>query len=99
MAVSLLDVQPDDRVLGIGFGSGLAILELSRIAHEGRVCGVDHSDLMVRQARRRNADGCRRGVVDLRLGSVDELPASTRRSTRSWPSTRSCSGVSPTRAL
>ena len=74
-AVSLLDVQPDDRVLEIGFGPGLAILELSRIAHEGHVCGVDHSELMVLQARRRNADGCRRGVVDLRLGSVDELPA------------------------
>jgi ubiquinone/menaquinone biosynthesis C-methylase UbiE len=74
-AVSLLDVQTEDRVLEIGFGPGLAILELSRIAHEGHVCGIDHSDLMVRQARRRNADGCRRGVVDLRLGSVDELPA------------------------
>ncbi len=30
---------------------------------------------MLRWARRRNADGLRRGVVDLRLGSVDELPA------------------------
>jgi SAM-dependent methyltransferase len=73
--VSLLDVQPDDRVLEIGFGPGLAILELSRIAHEGYVCGIDHSDLMVRQARKRNAAGVRRGVVDLRLGSVDALPA------------------------
>jgi ubiquinone/menaquinone biosynthesis C-methylase UbiE len=73
--VSLLDVQPDDRVLEIGFGPGLAILELSRIAHEGYVCGIDHSELMVRQARRRNADGVRRSVVDLRLGSVDALPA------------------------
>jgi len=74
-AVSLLDVRPDDRVLEIGFGPGLAILELSRIAHEGHVCGIDHSELMVRQARRRNADGVRRGLVDLRLGSVDALPA------------------------
>src|ERR671918_3106209 len=74
-AVSLLDAQPDDRVLEIGFGPGLAILELSRIAHEGYVCGLDHSELMLRQARRRNADGVRRRVVDLRLGSVDALPA------------------------
>ena len=74
-AVSLLDVRPDDRVLEIGFGPGLAILELSRIAHEGHVCGIDHSELMVRQATRRNADGVRRGLVDLRLGSVDALPA------------------------
>jgi ubiquinone/menaquinone biosynthesis C-methylase UbiE len=74
-AVSLLDVQRDDRVLELGFGPGLAIREVSRIAAEGYVCGIDHSELMVRWARRRNADGIRRGVVDLRLGSVDELPA------------------------
>jgi SAM-dependent methyltransferase len=73
-AVSLLDVRRDDRVLEIGFGPGLAISELSRIAVEGYVWGIDHSELMLRWARRRNADGLRRGVVDLRLGSVDELP-------------------------
>jgi ubiquinone/menaquinone biosynthesis C-methylase UbiE len=73
-AVSLLDVRRDDRVLELGFGPGLAISELSRIAVEGYVCGIDHSELMLRWARRRNADGVRRGVVDLRLGSVDELP-------------------------
>src|SRR5215207_3418450 len=74
-AVSLLQVRPDDRVLEIGFGPGLAIRELSRIAHDGYVCGIDHSELMVRQASRRNADGIGRGAVDLRLGSVDALPA------------------------
>jgi SAM-dependent methyltransferase len=73
--VSLLDVQPDDRVLEVGFGPGLAILELSRIAYEGYVCGIDHSEVMLRQASRRNASGIRRGVVDLRSGSVEELPA------------------------
>jgi SAM-dependent methyltransferase len=73
-AVSLLDVRRDDRVLEIGFGPGLATWELSRIAVEGYVCGIDHSELMLRWARRRNADGVRRGLVDLRLGSVDELP-------------------------
>jgi ubiquinone/menaquinone biosynthesis C-methylase UbiE len=74
-AVSLLDVRRDDRVLELGFGPGLAIRELSRIVAEGYVCGIDHSELMLRWARRRNAEGLRRGVVDLRLGSVDELPA------------------------
>jgi ubiquinone/menaquinone biosynthesis C-methylase UbiE len=73
-AVSLLEVRPDDRVLEIGFGPGLAILELSRIAPQGYVCGIDHSELMLRHARRRNADGIRRGVVDLRLASIDDLP-------------------------
>jgi SAM-dependent methyltransferase len=72
--VSLLEVRPDDRVLEIGFGPGLAVRELSHIAREGHVCGIDHSELMVCQAMRRNVDGIRRGVVDLRLGSVDALP-------------------------
>jgi SAM-dependent methyltransferase len=74
-AVSLLDVQRDDRVLEIGFGPGIAIRELSRRAPEGYVCGLDHSAVMVRQAARRNAEAVRRGRVELRLGSADSLPA------------------------
>src|SRR5215213_2178236 len=74
-AVSLLDVRPDDRVLEIGFGPGLAIRELACLATEGYVCGIDHSELMLRRAKRLNAEGLRRGVVDLRLGSVEDLPA------------------------
>ena len=75
-AVSLLDVRPEDRVLEIGFGPGIAIRELGRLARKGYVCGIDHSELMVRRAKRLNAEGLRRGVVDLRLGSVPEdLPA------------------------
>jgi SAM-dependent methyltransferase len=73
--VSLLDVTPTDRVLEIGFGPGIAVQALSRLAIEGRVYGVDASDVMVRQARRRNAGAVRSGRVDLRVGSVDRLPA------------------------
>jgi SAM-dependent methyltransferase len=73
--VSLLDVQRDDRVLEIGFGPGIAIRELSRKASEGYVCGLDHSAVMVQQAAKRNAEGVRRGQVDLRLGSAESLPA------------------------
>jgi len=74
-AVSLLDVQLDDCVLEIGFGPGLAIRELGRLAAEGYVCGIDHSELMLRRAKRLNAEGVRRGLVDLRLASADDLPA------------------------
>jgi SAM-dependent methyltransferase len=74
-AVSLLDVQRDDRVLEIGFGPGVAIRELARLAGDGYVYGLDHSEVMVRQAARRNAEGVRRGRVDVRLGSLERLPA------------------------
>jgi len=73
-AVGLLEVGPCDRVLELGFGPGLAIRELTRLATRGHVCGIDHSEEMVRQARKRNARPVRAGLVDLRLGSAEELP-------------------------
>ncbi|MFI0483922.1 class I SAM-dependent methyltransferase [Actinomadura sp. 9N215] len=74
-AVSLLDVQPTDRVLEIGFGPGLAIAALAERATQGRVYGIDHSAVMVRQATRRNAAAVRSGRVRLTHASVAELPA------------------------
>src|SRR5215470_16638105 len=74
-AVDLLGVEPTDRVLEIGFGPGIAIRELSRRATHGLVCGVDHSDVMVRQATRRNAAAIRAGRVALPCGAAEHLPA------------------------
>src|SRR5215207_2474 len=80
-AVSLLDVRPEDRVLEIGFGPGLAIRELGRLAAEGYVCGIDHSELMLRRAKRLNAEGPQarsgRSAARLRRG-----PARLRRAVR-----------------
>jgi ubiquinone/menaquinone biosynthesis C-methylase UbiE len=73
--VSLLDVRPTDRILEIGFGPGLAIAELSRrVGDAGQVYGVDHSDVMLQQATRRNAAAIRTGRVRLTRASVDQLP-------------------------
>jgi SAM-dependent methyltransferase len=72
--VSLLDVRPTDRVLEIGFGPGIAIAELAGRATRGRVYGVDHSAVMVRQAGRRSHAAVRAGRVVLVQSSVDNLP-------------------------
>src|ERR1035441_1683323 len=72
--VSLLGVQPADRVLEIGFGPGLAVAELVR-AGAGHVYGIDHSGVMLRQASRRNAAAIRAGRVTLINASADQLPA------------------------
>jgi SAM-dependent methyltransferase len=61
--------------LEIGFGPGIAVAEVARRAARGRVYGVDHSAVMVRQARRRNAAAVRAGRVHLVRASVDDLPA------------------------
>src|SRR6185437_4740247 len=72
--VSLLRVRPADRVLEIGCGPGVAVAELAR-AGAGRVYGIDHSAVMVRQASRRNAAAIKAGRVTLVRASVDQLPA------------------------
>lgn len=72
--VSLLEVRSTDRVLEIGSGPGVALAELARQASRGYVCGIDHSPLMVRRARRRNRTAVKAGVLDIRLGSAERLP-------------------------
>ncbi|MEV0236463.1 methyltransferase domain-containing protein [Nonomuraea sp. NPDC050786] len=74
-AVSLLDVQPTDRVLEIGFGPGIAIAEFAARATRGHVFGIDHSQAMVRQAARRNAAAVRAQRVHLTHASVERLPS------------------------
>jgi ubiquinone/menaquinone biosynthesis C-methylase UbiE len=74
-AVGLLDVQPSDRVLEIGFGPGIAVRELARSATRGEVVGIDRSAVMRAQAARRNATAIRTGHVSLTVASVEELPA------------------------
>jgi SAM-dependent methyltransferase len=71
--VSLLSVQPADKVLEIGFGPGLAVAKLAR-AGAGHVYGIDHSEVMLRQASTRNAAAIRAGRVTLIRASADQIP-------------------------
>jgi SAM-dependent methyltransferase len=73
-ALALLDVQPQDHVLEIGFGPGLAVARAAELASRGRVVGIDHSELMLREARDRNAAAIAAGRVELLLGSAERLP-------------------------
>ena len=72
--VELLGVRPADRVLEVGFGPGVAIAALAR-AGAAHVCGVEHSEVMLRQAAKRNAAAIRAGRVTLVNASAAQLPA------------------------
>jgi SAM-dependent methyltransferase len=74
IAIELLDVQPADRVLEIGFGPGVGIQDLSERATDGLVAGIDPSEVMVRQATRRNRRAIAAGLVVLKHGSAAGLP-------------------------
>ncbi len=72
--VSLLDIQPESRVLEIGFGPGVSTQFASEKASKGFVAGIDHSRTMVQAARKRNAQAIKAGRIDLKRGDVATLP-------------------------
>lgn len=70
--VELMELTPGLRVLELGCGPGLALLACARIT--SRVTGLDHSPVMLAQARARLA---REGLADrvtLIQGGLDALP-------------------------
>jgi len=72
--VELLGVRPGERVLELGCGPGVALSLLAERARGGRVVGLDHSPLMLRQAARRNRGALADGVLELRQGDLAALP-------------------------
>lgn len=72
-AVRLLDVQPTDRVVELGCGPGVAVAALAVRAAQGLVVGVDHSAVMIGQARRRNHAAVRARRVRLLRTPVEQL--------------------------
>ena len=72
--ISLLDIQPDHRILEIGFGPGVSTQMASAKASRGFVSGIDHSRTMVQTASQRNADAIRSGRMELKPGEVSALP-------------------------
>ena len=70
--IELADLRGDEDLLDAGCGTGLTMLRIAE-QHPGcRVCGIDLSPKMIEVAR--NDAGKRRLDVDLRSGSITDLP-------------------------
>src|SRR5688500_1222098 len=72
--VDLLAIEPDSRVLEIGFGPDVAIQYAAERATRGHVSGVDSSEAMLKLDRQRNATGVANGSMHLTTGDVRSLP-------------------------
>jgi ubiquinone/menaquinone biosynthesis C-methylase UbiE len=68
----LMELNPDERVLDLGCGSGWATRLLAQLAGHGRVVGIDISDEMVRQARTESAQS---HDIEFRVGSAAQIPS------------------------
>ena len=72
--ISLLDVQPTDHILEVGFGPGTVVQSLATIATAGFVAGIDASELMVKRASKLNVQAIQQGHVQLQQGDALTLP-------------------------
>lgn len=92
--VEVLAPRPDDRVLDLGCGPGVALGLIAERASDGLVCGVDPSPVMLRQAAARVNGSGRGSAVELKQGVASALPypdghftkACTLHSVYFWPS-------------
>jgi cyclopropane fatty-acyl-phospholipid synthase-like methyltransferase len=75
--VGLLALEPNYRVLEIGCGPGFALKACAAKLPEGCVVGIDHSETMVSQARRRLALDIKSGRADVRLSSLSDVASET----------------------
>jgi ubiquinone/menaquinone biosynthesis C-methylase UbiE len=73
-AIAALAVRPGDRILDIGCGPGRSIAALAELAPNGRVVGVDPSELMVGVALRRNHALVSSGRAEIAIASASSLP-------------------------
>lgn len=64
-AIALLDIQPNDRVLEVGFGPGVAIQLVADATPAQWIAGIDPSHQMLEQASARNATEIATGRVVL----------------------------------
>jgi cyclopropane fatty-acyl-phospholipid synthase-like methyltransferase len=72
--LELLELKPQDRVLEIGYGPGLAVEGALQRIDKGLVMGIDHSETMFKQASRRVASAIAQGRAKLLLGDIQEHP-------------------------
>jgi ubiquinone/menaquinone biosynthesis C-methylase UbiE len=77
--VERLDIRPDDRVLEIGCGHGVAASLVCERLEEGRLTAVDRSTKMTQAAARRNAAYIEAGRAEFLVASLEDLDLGDRR--------------------
>ena len=72
--LSHVSIKQQDMILDVGCGGGKTVGKLAMMASEGKVYGLDYSDVSVAMARKLNARLIDKGRVEICEGSVSELP-------------------------
>jgi ubiquinone/menaquinone biosynthesis C-methylase UbiE len=71
-----ISIAPHCAILDVGCGGGRTVKKLAAIATQGKVYGIDYSEESVAATKAVNARSIEQGRVEVRLGSVSQLPFS-----------------------
>ena len=71
----LLEIQPEDKIIEIGFGNGANIKLLLQKAIRGSVTGAEISKTAIEMASKKNAKAISEGRVKLHLAQGNALPS------------------------
>jgi ubiquinone/menaquinone biosynthesis C-methylase UbiE len=77
--VDQLGIRPDDRVLEVGCGHGIAATMVCERLDGGRLTAVDRSAKMIEAAARRNAAHVQAGKAEFLVASLEDLDLGDRR--------------------
>lgn len=72
--LSHVGIEKQYTVLDVGCGGGRTLSKLAAAVTEGRVYGIDHSEESIATSQKTNAKWIAMGRVEVRLGSVSQLP-------------------------
>ena len=72
--LSHVSIKMKDTILDVGCGGGRTINKLAAVATAGKIYGIDYSEQSVAAARKTNARLINAGKIDIRHGSVSQLP-------------------------
>lgn len=68
------EIEKGSRMLDIGCGGGANLRRLMERNPEGRVTGIDYSDVSVRKSRETNADAIKAGKCEVMKADVNDMP-------------------------
>ena len=72
--LSHVEIRPTDQILDIGCGGGANIARMLQLAPQGKVCGLDYSEVCVAKSAKHNRKAVARGASEIRCGSVSQIP-------------------------
>jgi ubiquinone/menaquinone biosynthesis C-methylase UbiE len=77
--VAQLGIGPDDRVLEIGCGHGVAASFVCELLQGGRLTAIDRSAKMIEAAARRNATHVEAGKAEFLVAEIEDVDLGDRR--------------------